>query len=275
MPDVERIETDAERMDRERLEAWARVADGSLPFEVKKCALCKDLKAIPKGRENCASCRHPLVPEDLRRMNVPEEFWRVTVPAATESTQVALRNYLANFDEFVARGAGMYLWGEPGRGKTGAAVALLKAARERFKTCFFIRAGEFREALQHQHDFDADTSMLDRVRDVEVLVIDSYSATDLKLPYLKLEDLMERVAARGSHRKVTFITSTVSPPLLMQAGPFFETVGTYIVPVPVTGKNRRAEEQATLAKKMLTAPEEKPETPEKSADKSKSAKRGK
>lgn len=273
MPDVERVETDAERMDRERLEAWARASDGSLPFEVKKCALCKELKAILKGRENCSSCRHPLVPDDLRRMNVPQEFWRVTVPAATESVQVPLRNYLAHFDEFVAKGAGMFLWGEPGRGKTGAAVALLKAARERFKTCFFVRAGEFREALQHQHDFDADTSILDRVRDVEVLVIDSYSVTDLKLPYLKLEDLMERIAARGSHRKVTFVTSTLTPQALMQAGPFFETVGTYLVPVAVTGKNRRAEIQATLAEKMLAPPKDPPE--EKPVEKSKSTKRGK
>lgn len=253
-------ETDAERMERERLEALARVsAGGELPFEVKTCATCKQLRAIPKGRENCAACRHPLTVTDLRRMNVPEEFWRVTYAAATPSVQGVLKNYLRNFDEFMGEGAGLYLWGPPGVGKTAAAVVLLKAARERFKTGYFIRASELRDAIRLQHDFDADQSVMERVREVDVLVLDSFGESDLKLPYLKLEELMDLVAGRGQRRKVTLLTTTMPQKVVVKHGPFFETVGPYLVPTEVTGEDRRAKKMDLLAEKLHAKDEAKDE----------------
>lgn len=252
-------ETDEKRMERERLEALARVSvNGELPFEVKTCSTCKELRAIPKGRENCVTCRHPLTSSDLRRMNVPDEFWRVSYAEATPSVQGVLKNYLREFDEFISEGAGLYLWGPPGVGKTAAAVVLLKAARERFKTGYFIRASELRDAIRLQHDFDTDQSVMGRVREVDVLVLDSFGESDLKLPYLKLEELMDLVASRGQRRRVTLLTTTMPVTVVMKHGPFFETIGPYLVPTEVTGEDRRAKKMDLLAGKLHAKDESKP-----------------
>lgn len=245
-------ETDAERMERERMEALARVlSDGAdLPFEVKVCALCRKLRPIPKGRENCTTCRHLLTRGDLQRMNVPEEFWKVSFAGLTESVRTPVANFLRMFDECFRAGTGLYLWGPPGRGKTSTAVVLLKAARERFKTGYFIRASELREALRSRSDFDADMTISERVREVDFLVIDSFGLSDVATPWFKLEDLADLVTARGQRGKVTILTTLLSPVELAEVSKadFFAETGTYLVQTKLEGENRRADRQRQLAR---------------------------
>lgn len=269
-------ETDDERMERERLEALSRASD--LPFDVKVCPLCKKLRAIPKGRENCPRCRKGLTADDLTRMNVPQEFWRVNFAGVTPSVHDVAVNFLKGLPEYFANGAGMWLYGPPGAGKTGTACLLLKSCRERFRSGYFIRAGELREAMRTQQDFDAGESVVERIHSVDVLVLDSYNESDLTLPYLKLPDLMELVVERGQRQKVTLITSNLTPTMLSKhRTDFFDAVGTYLIRVKVDGENRRASRANELSEKLLTKSSSVVEksAPEKQAGAKNGSKRGK
>ena len=246
---------------KDRKEAWA-----NLGFEERVCPLCPVapgaqpvLKLIAKGLRYCSSCRHTLTANDLQRMNVPEQFWKATVPEATESVRPVIQNFIENFKLLFAQGAGIYLSGAPGVGKTSAAVVLLKAARARFKSGYFARVAELRDAIRLQHDFDADQTVLSRAREVDMLVVDAFSEVDFKLPYFKLEDLMDLVAQRGQRQRVTVVTTTLAESDVRDASPqFFETVGAYLMPFKIKEtENRRTAKKVELAKLVFTEPKTK------------------
>lgn len=186
-----------------------------------------------------ATVKHKLDVDDLRRMNIPEGFWSATLAGVTESARKAVANYEHNFKKLMQAGGGLYLHGLPGRGKTGAAAVLLKFARERFRSGYFVRVAELRDAIKHHQDFDAESMITERVRVVDLLVLDALTSHDLKLPFFRVEDLTELIAFRGERHRPTIITTTISETEMTVADPdFFETVGKYLVSVEVTGENR-------------------------------------
>lgn len=197
---------------------------------------------------------HAIDAGDLTRMNVPEEFW--TAGAAgfsglTPTVKPVIRNYVANFDEMLKKGVGLMLLGDPGVGKTATAVTLLKHARERFLTGYFIRIAELREALREQQSFDADLSIMDRCRAVDFLVLDDFGETDLLAPWFKLGDLSELVVARGQRRRPTIVTSGLGKSIFMSAKPgFFDTIGTYTPDFLIVGSDRREERRKELRKRL-------------------------
>jgi DNA replication protein DnaC len=186
-----------------------------------------------------AKVKHKLDRDDLRRMNIPEGFWSATLAGVTESARKGVANYERNFKRLMQAGGGLYLHGLPGRGKTGAATVLLKYAREHFRSGYFVRVAELREAIKHQQDYDAESLISDRVREVDLLVLDALTSHDLKLPFFRVEDLTELVAFRGERHRPTIITTTISEADMgILDNDFFETVGKYLVPLEVTGENR-------------------------------------
>lgn len=213
--------------------------------------------------------RRKLDADDLKRMNVPEEFWKSSPAEADLSVRVVLANYLANFESMMARGAGIYFTGLPGRGKTAAAVCLLKAAREFMRTGYFARMVDLRQAQMNYQSFDADTSIMERVREVDFLVIDGLVPSDFNAPYFNMHDLYEMIAARGQRRRPTCVTSlltvvevtrgkkadaTLGVPALSAHPDFFGSLSSYLLPVEVAGPDRREAARADLRKLLLTPP---------------------
>lgn len=204
-------------------------------------------EATEKAKKNPQ--KHRLDKGDLRRMNVPEDFWGVSLAAVTPSVQTEIRNYERHLKTFEASGSGLYLWGKPGVGKSGAAVTLLKFVRERYRSGYFIKVAELREAMRYQHDFDADETISTRVRTVDFLVLDALTEHDLSLPYFNMEDLIALVAFRGENHRPTVVTSTLDPNMKAFATvEFFATVGKFLVTQEVTGENRRSEDRKQLSK---------------------------
>lgn len=205
------------------------------------------IEATARAMENPQ--KHKLDKADLQRMNVPEEFWPASLALVTPSVRKEIGNYEKHLKTFEGSGSGLYLHGKPGVGKTGAAVTLLKFVRERYRSGYFIKVGELREAMRYQHDFDASETISTRVRAVDFLVLDALTEHDLKLPYFGLEDMMALVAQRGETHKPTVITSTLEPSLMAFAqADFFSTVGKFLVSQQVTGENRRVEDRKNLSK---------------------------
>jgi DNA replication protein DnaC len=193
--------------------------------------------------------KHTLDAGDLRYMNIPEIFWEVTLDKVTPSVRSELLHFETNLTKFEQKGSGLFLYGLPGVGKTAAAVVLLKFVRERYRSGYFIKLAELRDAMRYQHDFDASETISERLRTVNFLVIDALSAHDISLPYSRLEDLLAFITYRGEKRRPTLITSTLAPSAMAfaEAG-FFSTAGDFLVLQEVTGENRRQSSRAELSK---------------------------
>jgi DNA replication protein DnaC len=193
--------------------------------------------------------KHTLDAADLRYMNIPEIFWEVTLPQTTPSAHEALLGFETNLAKFEQKGSGLFLYGLPGVGKTAAAVVLLKFIRERYRSGYFIKLAELRDAMRYQHDFDASETISVRLRSVNFLVIDALTAHDISLPYSRLEDLLGLITYRGEKRRPTIITSTLEPTQIVFAETrFFTTAGDFLVTHEVTGENRRLNSRAELSK---------------------------
>ena len=117
--------------------------------------------------------RRKLTAEDMARMNVPEGLWRTRLQWVPKSILTTMQNYCENFDTMAEKGAGLLLWGHEGVGKSGAASVIAKEARARGYTVFFTTIVELREAVRERRLFDESSSVLERCRDVNVLVLDT------------------------------------------------------------------------------------------------------
>lgn len=191
---------------------------------------------------------HALVREDYQRMNVPEGLRGMSLEEVSPSVRTHIETYEANFGRCETAGCGLYLFGKPGRGKTGAAVAVLKFARAHFRTGFFTTVTAFREAVRHLYEYEPDVLVTDHVRQVDMLVLDSLALSDLN-PFFTMDHVRDLVRDRGTAGKPTFITTTLSEREMTSLAPdFFGSVGKYFQTVEVTGVNRGDAQRDELGK---------------------------
>lgn len=115
-----------------------------------------------------------LTPDDMRRICVGNRFWGVTVDKIPDSAayKAMLKKYIENLKEHIEDGIGMLFEGKPRAGKTSAAVIIAKAVMAHSGTAFFIRADELTKAVIEKQQFDEDGMVADRMREVDLLVID-------------------------------------------------------------------------------------------------------
>lgn len=101
--------------------------------------------------------RLPLGPEPERKVtrqmmrtaHVPHRFWnaRIALIPKTTSYRAELEHYVSDVHETERKGRGLLLYGSVGRGKTSAAVAVLKQVMARgCMSPFFVRYDDFTNA---------------------------------------------------------------------------------------------------------------------------------
>jgi len=154
-----------------------------------------------------AQFRRKLGRVDLERMNLPEDLWTAKVQNVSEAVREKVETYLRNVDEAVANGAGLVIYGSKGVGKTAIAALAAKEARSRGYTALFVRIWELREMIRSRMEFDMDSSMAERAREVDVLVLDDLRPEDAGEKFFTLSEITEMVRYRASRRRVTIITT--------------------------------------------------------------------
>lgn len=197
--------------------------------------------------------RRKLDAEDLRRMNLPEEFWRTRVDQAPESVQEAVARYLRKIERMSQDGIGLFITGSRGVGKTALAAMVLKEARSRGFTAYFSSLWELREMIRSRIMFDDDTSMLGRCQEVDFLVLDGLREEDAQERWFGLKEIEELVRYRGNKRLVTIITTRFSFQD-MASGPFrslLEAAQGHLVQFPVEGPNRHEKRQNDLRRAVF------------------------
>ena len=152
--------------------------------------------------------RIELKPSDLERMNLPSEFWRAKVAdIANEKLRKVIARCLLHIRKVVANNKGLLLYGPPGSGKTLIATMIAKEARSWKFTVFYMMVWELRECIRSRIPFDEQTSIMDRCREVDVLVLDGIAEEDLDEKLVNLRSIEQLVAYRGQRGRVTFLTT--------------------------------------------------------------------
>lgn len=198
-----------------------------------------------------SAIRRTLVEDDLQRMNLPEDFWRVKVTEVAEQVRPTVERFLFRIEEFLSRGVGLILSGGPGVGKTGIASLVCKEARSRGFTAFFVSVWDLRDGIRSRTMFDDEESVLDRCKDVDVLVIDGLRQSDATEPFFKSRDLEELVAFRNERRRMTVVTTRMGKTEIGSFGSLADTAQGRLAFVEVIGPNKREQVQKRLQAEIL------------------------
>ena len=124
--------------------------------------------------------RRALTEYDLKLMGLPPRYWPddgagngVSFSGVSEGRhKEAARNYLRKLPEMLVQGYGMFLCGPYGTGKTALAALICHEARRIESIVYFIRAFELKDAIVHDRMWDEGVLVADRVKKVDLLVID-------------------------------------------------------------------------------------------------------
>lgn len=184
--------------------------------------------------------RRPLNIRDFESMNLPEEFWRVKVGYVQESVRPVVVRYMKKMDDMARLGAGLLLSGGPGVGKTGVAALIAKEARSLCYKVFFIGVWELREAIRSKVMYSDSVTMLDRCREVDVLILDGLREEDAQEKWFGAREIEELLANRAARKKVTILTTRLDSPTLRDkmSGVVDAAQGSMVF-IPIRGENLR------------------------------------
>jgi DNA replication protein DnaC len=199
-----------------------------------------------------ASARRALSPPDFERMNLPREFWRAKVSGVQEGVRHTVERYLLRIREMREKGIGLLIHGDSGVGKTSIAALVAKEGRARGFTVLFTGVWELREMMRSRVMFEEGTSIQDRCREVDILVLDALGPEDAAEPWVNEKFLADLVNYRRSYRKVTIITSRLPMDVLKSAMPsLLDAVIGALVPLKVVGENLKFRRHDELVREVL------------------------
>jgi DNA replication protein DnaC len=186
---------------------------------------------------------------DLERMNLPEELWLAKVQYVSDGARTPTESYLRKIDEAVVNGAGLIIHGARGVGKTAIAALIAKEARSRGYTAFFTRVWELREMIRSRMDYDADSTVAERARAVDVLILDDLRQEDAGEKFFTLSEIHQLVKYRASRRRITVVTTRLSVQVLDKSP--MDALSDVLLLFPVEGPNLRKERKRVLEQSIL------------------------
>jgi DNA replication protein DnaC len=185
-------------------------------------------------------------------MNVPEDLWRVKIDGVPESVRPVVEKYLLNFRTMAARGAGLVLGGQSGVGKSAIAALILKEARSLGYTSYFGVIWEVRECVRNRVMFDDSMTVLDRCREVDVLVLDGVKVEDAAERAFSLREIEDLLSVRCLRKRVSIITTRLSDKdYLNKTGSLALTVRGSMMYLKVEGPDKREQQDQDLCKVIL------------------------
>jgi DNA replication protein DnaC len=207
--------------------------------------------------------RRPLDEDDLVRMRLPERYWAAKVSgisASIEGTELTLqdivRKYLGKLDEVFAKGYGLALVGDNGLGKTGAAACVAMEARRQGYTVLFLEAARIREAVIERTAFDEHSTLMERAREVDFLIIDDLGKGTSDSKGFLQAALDELVRSRAARLAVTLITTNMTPKRLIETGELKKSTAAQLseaaLVVQLKGKDLRRETAAEIRRVVLS-----------------------
>lgn len=203
-----------------------------------------------------------LTEDDFERMQIPVRFWGANIdevsdeqiPGVKASAQSIARRYIKNVEQNVSDGVGLMLWGVNGSGKTCMSVVIAKAARSCGMSVLFVEAAALKRVVINNEAFDDSMSMQDRMRSVDLLLIDDLGKGTQDTNGFGARLVDEIIRHRSARKRATFITTNMNPrsQLSDELKPStLHALKECCFPVNVVGADKREAAKAVLAAKVM------------------------
>lgn len=184
--------------------------------------------------------------DHLKYMNLGRRFWGAYIDGFTsQQNSKSLNSYLNRWPEYIRVGMGVFVWGSNSVGKTYVSAALCKAVWGRYRVSSYMVTAEELKDCWINKEIEAHPGSTefrsDRIRDIRFLVIDDLAKeyrTESGFAENKLSNLLRE---RQKNRKVTSITTNLSPTQFKQVygNSAFELVKESMIPCKIDGENMR------------------------------------
>lgn len=208
-----------------------------------------------------AKTRRELTENDLKLIGLPRRYWPVDESGfgldiervSAGRHKDAVKNYISKLPEMLDNGHGMMLYGKFGSGKTALAAMICHEARRIDALVCFVRSYELKDAIINRRMWDDGISVDDRVKRVDLLVIDDlgkeHSPSTSGWNEMYFEELLR---ARSDRMKSTILTSNFSPDTMktMYKDSMIAVMKGCIWPILVDGMDFREIEQKELKKEF-------------------------
>lgn len=185
--------------------------------------------------------KRPLTTSDMERMQIPPRYYPKEIKV--DLFPEILRAYLREIDTHVVAGRGLLLCGNNGIGKTTFLCAALSEARRYRYTALFVESAAIKDFIFQRTAFDANESMIERMRSVQVLGIDDLGKERADGKGFNEQVFDELLRHRMLHRRVTLISTNVTkaklPDFLMRST--LEALRDCVTPLEIDGVNHRVE----------------------------------
>lgn len=120
----------------------------------------------------------PLRREILERMNIGERYWGAKLSDFSLDALAprTVAKYVGEHDTHVRGGWGLFIYGPNGTGKTYLACATLRALAELGYTTYCVLSSTLKVAFIDGQRFDPKQTVVQRVNDVDVLLVEDLGA---------------------------------------------------------------------------------------------------
>lgn len=145
--------------------------------------------------------------KDLERMCLPRALWGAREAVLPSEMRAVWTNYTRDVRQHMARGVSLFFWGPQGCGKSCLCALLATHVRSYGYTVYWLSTWDYREARRQGSRFDEETSVLERAKEVGLLILDGLSVEDIEDRYYGLADLRGLIGYRASHCRSTFVTT--------------------------------------------------------------------
>jgi DNA replication protein DnaC len=170
-------------------------------------------------------------------------FDRAPVAHMDPMIVAAVRRYVADLDDNLDKGRGLWFMGDVGTGKTTLAMLVSKTALERHRTVAIYSVPRLLSTLRQTFSEDSETSyitLIDALTSVDLLHLDDVGAE--RTSEWVLEQLYAIINARYEEEKAVVITTNLQPDALAEqitqrtVSRLTEMCGD---PLPLFGEDRR------------------------------------
>jgi len=144
---------------------------------------------------------------DMIQMRVGRRFWSVSRSKIPDHLlyRKAIESYISELLTNVSEGRGILFSGKHGSGKTASAVILAKAVESHYGSALFVSADEVQSLIIEKTMFDEDQTLLQRLLDVDLLIIDDLGEEHIR-EFSK--SVVERIIRTRSNNLKSIIGTT-------------------------------------------------------------------
>ena len=189
----------------------------------------------------------------LKRMNLPLDLWRVGLSGVQDPAVAELMTRWAKKSgRLLSEGKGFLFFGPTGTGKSALASMVARQARSLGMPVYFTTLWELRQNIWAKNSFDSETSVMQRARDVRVLILDDLTVEDAHERVLAWPEIQSLLRERIHGQRPTLLTTRLDTSKLDATFPgFLDLVVGSMVAIEVDGENLREKASQDLERELV------------------------